>query len=166
MDRVCGPLDKEWNRLNALQTEFRHHSERLPPEQFAIRSCAGTIARAEELVAGIAGLLRNRVYVGRYGCPGNQSRRRELSYINLKVEGRLVWIGRDDFKVLASAERDQGVSSTDSRMASAGFGSNSRLPLDPCYCALEIGRAEQQMIDSAPGGYQVFSQAHITSGQD
>src|SRR6266516_5662760 len=102
MERIRRPLDEERNQLNALETEFVHHSESLPVENSHIGSCARTVARSEDLMTRFASLLRDRVYVGRCRCPGNQSRLAELSDINLKAERRLPRIRRDDLMVLSA----------------------------------------------------------------
>src|SRR3989442_526334 len=121
MERLSRPLDEEWNRLDALQTEFIHHSERLPLQHFSIGPCAGAVARAEDLITGFASILCRCSDVPCRSRPRDQSRLGERAHVNGKVVSCLCPVGRDYFNVLPSAKRDERVARADAGVACDPF---------------------------------------------
>jgi hypothetical protein len=57
-------------------------------------------------------------------------------------------IGRNDFKVAKLAEREQGVAGAPPGMNASHRGAHSKMLLHELEAAVEVARAEKEMVDS------------------
>jgi hypothetical protein len=146
MNRAACPFNEERKKTARVVVE----SEGFPLESLPIGTCSGAGHRT---FSGNAGLFEFGRIVGdaaREVCrPADQLRLGQISQrFRAPVPGaRLLRVGRDDFQVVAGAERQEGVFCATARVDSAECGADSGVLFDEGHAFFKVAAAEQQVVE-------------------
>jgi len=147
MHRVSTPLNEERHDIHVAFLETATDASAPPTQRYAIRPDPRPVTRTEYAEVCGARASHDAIEICRCRGPRDQLRRPETPDVDLEAEGGLRGIRSDDLEILATAEREQGVTRADARVASAHARSHTGLLLDVRNPLVEIGDSEQQMID-------------------